>query len=102
MTAREDKPANLERYAALSNFLRGYLHEDSALDYPSAEAAAQAFLKEAGEREATMARSELEHLLKMTSALPEAQLIRILERDLGCRRHFSSRKQVEQLKDALK
>ena len=95
----EINPAN---YSALSTFLRGYLHEDSALDYETPLAAAHAFRKDADERETSIVRSELDYLLQETSAMPESQLIRILEDQLGSRRHFRSRKEVEQLRDALK
>ena len=89
-------------YSALSNFLRGYLHEDSALEYDSPVAAARTFRRDADERETATVRSELDRLLQITRLLPDSQLIRILENDLGCRRHFHSRKEVEQLRDALK
>lgn len=102
MKAGDDMRLNLARYSALSNFLRGYLHEDSALEYDSPGAAARAFRKDTDERETAIVRSELDHLLRTTSALPESQLIRILENDLGCRWHLHSRKEVEQLRDALK
>jgi contact-dependent growth inhibition (CDI) system CdiI-like immunity protein len=101
MSGRDDKPVHLAQYAALSNFLRGYLHEDSAVEYGSPRAAAQAFRKDADESQTAIVRAELDHLLQVTSPLPESQLIRILENDLGCRRRFHSRKEVEQLRDAL-
>ena len=93
---------NTADYSALSTFLRGYLHEDSSLESESAGAAAQAFRKDSDERETSIVRFELDHLLEVTSAFPESQLIGILEDQLGCRRHFRSRKEVEQLRDALK
>jgi len=102
MRDRKDSGINPSDYSALSNFLRGYLHEDSALNYNSASAAARAFRKDADERETAIVRSELDCLLQATSAMQESQLIRILEDDLGCRRHFHSRKDIEQLRDALK
>ena len=102
MRDREDSEINPADYSALSSFLRGYLHEDSVLDYNSPTAAARAFRKDADERETAVVRSELDHLLEATSAMPDSNLIRILENTLGCRRHFHSRKDVEQLRDALK
>lgn len=89
-------------YSALSNFLRGYLHEDSVLDYESSIAAAEAFRKDADERETAIVRAQLDHLLQTTRNLPDSRLIRILEKDLGCRRQLQSRREVEQLRDALK
>ena len=102
MSRGDDSRIDPADYSALSNFLRGYLHEDSALEYESPRAAAQAFRKDADERETSIVRSELDHLLQVTSAVPELQRIRILEDQLGCRRHFRTRKEVEQLRDALK
>jgi hypothetical protein len=102
MRDRRDSAVNPAEYSALSNFLRGYLHEDSGFDYNSATAAARAFRKDADERETAIVRSELDRLLQTTSAMPESQLIRILEYDLGCRWQFHSKKEVEQLRDALK
>ena len=102
MRTGDDSTIDPADYSALSNFLRGYLHEDSALEYDSPVAAARAFRRDADERETAIVRSELDRLLQMTRALPDSQLIRILENDLGSRRHFHSRKEVEQLRDALK
>ena len=102
MRDRKYSEINPADYSALSNFLRGYLHQDGALDYDSPAAAARAFRKDADERETAIVRSELNHLLQVTSAEPESQLIRILEEYLGCRWHFRSKKEVEQLRDALK
>jgi len=102
MRDRRDSEINPADYSALSNFLRGYLHEDSALDYDSPSAAARAFRKDADERETVIVRSELEHLLQVTGAMPDSRLLRVLEEDLGCRWRFRSRKDVEQLREALK
>jgi hypothetical protein len=102
MKERADLDINPADYSALSNFLRGYLHEDSAIAYKSPREAAQAFRKDADERETVIVRSELDHLLQETRRAAESQLIRILEEDLGCRWHFHSRNEVEQLRDALK
>ena len=102
MSRRSDAEINPADYSALRNFLRGYLHEDTALVHGSPIAAARAFRKDADERETVIVRSELEHLLQVTHNVPESRLIRILEDDLGCRWPFHSRKDVEQLRDALK
>ena len=102
MKGGEDSIINAADYSALSHFLRGYLHEDSALEYKSPVAAAHAFRRDADERETAIVRSELDHLLEVTRNAPELHLLRILETDLGCRWHFDSRKEVEQLRDALK
>jgi len=89
------------QYAALSRFLRGYLHQDVAVEYGSAPAAAQQFRKDADERETAIVHSELERLLAETSTLPIADLNRELQQ-LGSAWHFRSRKEVEQILNGLK
>ncbi len=88
-------------YAALTRFLRGYLHQDTAVDYGSAEAAAQQFRKDADERETAVVHSELERLLAETSSLSIADLNRALQQ-LGSTWEFHSRKEVEQILERLK
>ena len=88
-------------YAALTRFLRGYLHQDAAVEYGSAQAAAQQFRKDADERETAVVHSELERLLAETSTLPLADLNRALQQ-LGSAWQFRSRKEVEQILNGLK
>jgi hypothetical protein len=88
-------------YAALSRFVRGYLHQDSALEYGSAPAAAQQFRKDADERESAVVHAELERLLAETSALSIADLNHALQR-LGSKWQFRSREEVEQILERLK
>jgi hypothetical protein len=88
-------------YAALTRFLRGYLHQDTAVEYGSAGAAVQQFRKDADERETAVVHSELERLLAETSALSIADLNRALQQ-LGSAWQFRSRKEVEQILDRLK
>jgi len=102
MRRGDDSIINAADYSALGNFLRGYLHEDSSLEYKSPVAAARAFRRDADERETAIVRAELDHLLEVTQNASESHLLRTLETDLGCRWHFHSRKEVEQLRDALK
>lgn len=89
------------QYSALSNFLRGYLHQDATVEYGSSRAAAQAFRKDADERETAVVRSELDHLLAATSKSTDAELATIIM-TLGSSWRFRSRKEVEQLLDALR
>ena len=91
-----------KEYAALVNFLRGYLHQDAATEHGSAAAAARAFRKDADERETIIVRTELERLLSATEGLPFSQLQRMLEQDLGSAWHFRNREEIEQLRHALK
>ncbi|HKR31634.1 MAG TPA: contact-dependent growth inhibition system immunity protein [Terriglobales bacterium] len=88
-------------YAALTRFLRGYLHQDAVVEYGSASAAAQQFRKDADERETAVVHSELERLLAETSTLSIADLNRAFQQ-LGGAWHFRSRKEVEQVLDGLK
>ena len=90
-----------KEYAALVNFLRGYLHQDAAVVYGSAIAAAHAFRKDADEHETMIVRAELERWLSATEGLPFSQLQRMLEKDLGSSWHFRNREELEQLRDAL-
>jgi len=90
-----------KEYAALSNFLRGYLHQYAAVEYGSAAAAARQFRKDADERETAIVHSELDRLLAETANRPISELLGALER-LGSRWHFQRREQVEQLRNALK
>ena len=100
------KPANEsafeeKEYAALSNFFRGYLHQDAAVEYGSAAAAGRQFRKDADERETAIVHSELDRLLAETASRPISELLGTLER-LGSRWHFQTREQIAQLRDALK
>ena len=88
-------------YAALSRFLRGYLHQDAGIEYGSAPAAAQQFRKDADERETAVVHSELERLLVETAALSIADLNRALQQ-LGSAWQFGSREEVEQVLEGLK
>lgn len=88
-------------YAALTRFLRGYLHQDAAVEYGSAPAAAQRFRKDADESETAVVHSELERFLAETSTLSVADLNRALQQ-LGSAWQFRSRRQVEQILNALK
>ena len=88
-------------YAALTRFLRGYLHQDAAADYGSAQAAALQFRKDADERETAIVHSELERLLAETSALSMVDLNRALQQ-LGSAWQFRSRKEVQQILEGLK
>ena len=88
-------------YAALTRFLRGYLHQDATVEYGSAPAAAQQFRKDADERETAIVHSELERLLAETSTLSIADLNRALQQ-LGSAWQFRSRGEVERILNGLK
>lgn len=102
MTARRQKPIiEPSDYSALTNFLRGYLHQDAAVAHGSPVRAAQDFRRDADERETAIVHAELERLLAETSGLPDLELSRHLE-TLGSAWQFRSRHEVEELRDALK
>ena len=92
---------NESQYAALATFLRGYLHQDSEIEYGSPVAAARAFHKDADVGETTVVRSELDRLLSITAQLPFNELANALEK-LGCNWRFRARIEVEEMRDALK
>ena len=92
---------NPAEYTALGNFFRGYLHQDGPVEYGSFVAAAQAFRRDADERETTIVRSELERLLAATARLSDAELVNIIAA-LGAAWRFRTRREIEQLRDALK
>ncbi|HEX4664102.1 MAG TPA: contact-dependent growth inhibition system immunity protein [Terriglobales bacterium] len=97
----ENASLNPSEYSALRTFLRGYLHQDAAVEYGSPTAAARQFRRDADERETAVVHSELDRLLSQTASLPISNLARVLE-NLGSSWHFGSRQEVEQLRDALK
>ncbi|HVH86383.1 MAG TPA: contact-dependent growth inhibition system immunity protein, partial [Terriglobales bacterium] len=92
----KDKHIDPAEYAALSNFLRGYLHQDVAIEYGSPARAARQFRKDADERETAVVHSELERFLSETAELSASDLLRTLE-SLGSSWRFRSREEVEQL-----
>ena len=102
MTSNDESPhVDPAEYAALASFLRGYLHQDAALEYGSPSTAARQFRKDADERETSVVHSELDRLLSEMHSLPMSNLLRALE-DLGSSWHFQTRQEIEQLRDALK
>lgn len=101
MTSHNRTDFNPADYSALSNFLRGYLHQDAAIVHGSILQAARQFRRDADERETAVVHAELERLLDKTGALPDSELIRILEQ-LGSAWRFRKREEVEQVCEALK
>ena len=99
--SNENAGINPAEYSALTIFLRGYLHQDAAVEYGSPTAAARQFRRDADERETAIVHSELDRLLSQTASLPIFNLVRVLEH-LGSSWHFRSRQEVEQVRDALK
>jgi hypothetical protein len=102
MSSRDENAhINPAEYSALTTFLRGYLHQDAAIECGSPAAAARQFRRDADERETAIVHSELDRLLSQTRSLPIADLARLLE-NLGSSWHFQTRQELQQLRDALK
>jgi hypothetical protein len=72
-----------EEFAALRDFLRGYLHEDYRSEYGSPEKAAAAFLAEADTRERGAAAAQLARFLEFTHALPSEETLHLFRQELG-------------------
>ena len=100
-SSHENTRIDQSEYSALTTFLRGYLHQDAAVEYGSPAAAARQFRRDADERETAIVHSELDRLLSETHSLPIAEFAAVLE-NLGSSWRFRSRQEVEQLRDALK
>ena len=88
-------------FSALTNFVRGYLHQDAADVHGSAVEAARSFRRDAGEGEAAIVHAELKRLLEETGSLSHSELAQLLE-ELGSAWRFRSRAEIEQVRDALK
>lgn len=102
MSSRDrESSINPANYSALTNFFRGYLHQDVAAIHGSPIRAAHAFRRDADEREITIVHAELERLLDETSGSSDSELSQIIER-LGSAWRFQNRREVEALRDAMK
>lgn len=101
MRADHRPKINPADYLALTNFLRGYLHQDVMAAHGSPIRAAQQFRKDADEREAAVVHAELERLLDETSALSDTEISDLLE-NFGSSWRFATRREIEDVRDALK
>ncbi len=70
-------------FAALRDFLRGYLHEDYRSEYGSPEKAAAAFSAEAEKAECGAAAAQLARFLELTRAKPPEQTLHLFRQELG-------------------
>lgn len=101
MKADHRPKINPKDYLALTNFFRGYLHQDVMAVHGSPIRAAQQFRKDADEREAAVVHAELERLLDETSALSDTEISDLLE-NFGSSWRFATRQEIEDVRDALK
>lgn len=72
-----------EEFAALRDFLRGYLHEDYRTEYGSPEAAAAAFAREADATERSAVAAQLSRFLELTLGLDPAETLQLFRQELG-------------------
>jgi|SRR5579864_236299 len=101
MRADHRPEINPADYLALTNFLRGYLHQDVVAVHGSPIRAAQQFRKDADEREAAIVHAELERLIEETKALSDTEISDVLE-NFGSSWRFATRREIEDVRDALK
>ncbi len=76
-------PLDAKRFPALSDFLRGYLHEDFEGEYGSAVGALAAFLRDAGDEDVAAVRREGAEFWDAARGLPLRQLQRHISLGLG-------------------
>jgi hypothetical protein len=74
-----------DRYPALTDFCRGYLHEDAALVHGSADAAAAAFRSDASPEERASLLAELDRLTQEARTRTASDLQRFVTTGLGSR-----------------
>jgi len=100
MTKRRSR-ARLQ-VTALSDFVRGYLHEDVAKVHGSVRAAAAAFSADASPDERQALADELEALLTITSGQTVRELRRFVSKDLGVSWEPKSRHELTELIELLR
>jgi hypothetical protein len=100
-TSPVGEPVDWSRFPALTDFLRGYLHEDFPEEHGSSEEAARAFLRAASssEREALLA--DWATLSRTIRGLSLEQIRTLLADDLGCAWQPGSLDEMDRLGSAL-
>ena len=91
-----------EEFAALRDFLRGYLHEDYRAEYGSPEAAASAFRAEAAPAEQAAVAAQFARFLELTHNLPPAETLQLFRQELGSGWHPGSPHALHNLRAALR
>jgi len=84
-SSRRDRPrqASPDRFPIIQTLLRGYLHEDYASEYGSAEGAVLAFCKDASPRELEKLLEEWRRLSVNTASWTVADIGTLLTKDFG-------------------
>jgi len=88
-------------FAALRDFLRGYLHEDVVDEYGSPEGAVQQFCHDASASQVETVASQWRQLLQQTQGQPIAEINLLLNRKLGCAWSFTSPHELKKVTDAF-
>jgi CdiI immunity protein len=96
------KKLHARDFAALSAFLRGYLHQDFRDDYATPDAALAAYCTEASHDEVHALGAEWEKFLAITTAIPFAETRTFFCDELGSGWHPQSREKLESLLTVLK
>jgi hypothetical protein len=96
--ARQVSPS---RFPALRALLRGYLHEDFAADYGTAEAAVRAFSAEASPDQVRDVTREWQRFSVLTASWTISDVRETLSRDLGAAWHPATRRELQQAFDSL-
>jgi hypothetical protein len=93
---------NRDAFPALSNFLKGYLHEDYPDEHGSLGAAVAAFVADADPSERQQLVRELESLTRRLSGRSPRSLRRFVTGDLGSRWEPKSRHQLIELLELIR
>ena len=89
-------------FPSLTNFFKGYLHEDYSDEHGSLRAAAAAFIADADPLERQQLVAELESLTRRLSGRSERSVRRFVTADLGSRWEPASRQELIELLDLIR
>ncbi len=82
-SSRSTVLAKCRRLVALRAWLRGYLHEDYAVEYGGAAGAAEASRRDATPAEACALKADWQTFRALTDGWPLDEIARVLTHDLG-------------------
>ena len=90
-----------ERFPALVQFFRGYLHQDAAAEYGSAEAAVRGFKADADARQWRTLQGEWQEFLKSTRGKSLAEINSFLTGPLGGSWTFATKSDFKRFSNQL-
>lgn len=98
------KPNNrwAARYGLLTQFFRGYLHQDFPEEYGSIAGALRQYRQDAGESEYAAFSDQWRTFLTEICDFPAEEVSRILSEDLGGTWHLGSRRELDIFTEAVK